>query len=96
MDVFSSTLGAENKSIEDVIGKWSGTIAIVGKKSDQPSKEDCLILTGFYPSLFDLNGYFRSVFNVFNIARNRIRTNNIIQIALDKVVGYQAMSTLMF
>ena len=34
MDVFSSTLGAESKPVEEIIEKWSGQVVIVGKKSN--------------------------------------------------------------
>ena len=95
MDVFSSTLGAENKSIEDVIGKWSGTIAIVGKKSDQPSKERLFDFDWFLPELVRFKWLFAVAF-LMSLILHGIAFAPIIfiQIALDKVVGYQAMSTL--
>ena len=50
MDVFSSTLGAENKSIEDVIESGQEH-CYSWKKSDQPSKERLFDFDWFLPEL---------------------------------------------
>ena len=88
MDVFSSTLGAENKSIEEVIERWSGTIVIVGKKSDQPSKERLFDFDWFLPEFVRFKWLFFVAF-LMSLILHGIAFAPIIfiQIALDKVVG---------
>ncbi len=95
MDVFSSTLGAEKKAIEEVIEEWSGRIVIIGKKSDQPSKERLFDFDWFLPEFARFKWLFVVAF-LMSLILHGIAFAPIIfiQISLDKVVGYQAMSTL--
>ena len=70
-------------------------IAIVGKKSDQPSKERLFDFDWFLPELVRFKWLFFVAF-LMSLILHGIAFAPIIfiQIALDKVVGYQAISTL--
>ena len=95
MDVFSSTLGIEEKSAEETLNNWSGKVALVGKKSDQASKERLFDSYWFIPEVTRFKWLFLVAFLMSLVLHGIAFTPIIfIQISLDKVVGYQAMSTL--
>ncbi len=95
MDVFSSTLGPTQIEFSEFIETWTGSVVLIGRKSDVPSMDRSFDYDWFIPEIMRFKWLFAMAF-VMSLILHSIAFAPIIfiQISLDKVVGYQATATL--
>ncbi|OUV99531.1 MAG: hypothetical protein CBD16_08045 [Betaproteobacteria bacterium TMED156] len=95
IDVFSSTLGPKEVEFSEFLKSWTGSVVLVGKKSDIPSMDRSFDYDWFLPEIMRFKWLFAMAF-VMSLIIHSIAFAPIIfiQISLDKVVGYQATATL--
>ncbi len=95
MDVFSSTLGPKDVEFSEFIKTWTGSVVLIGRKTDVPSMDRSFDYDWFLPEIMRFKWLFSMAF-LMSLILHSIAFAPIIfiQISLDKVVGYQATSTL--
>ena len=95
LDVFSSTLGSKDIEFSEFIKTWTGSVALIGRKTDVPSMDRPFDYDWFLPEIFKFKWLFVMAF-LMSLILHSIAFAPIIfiQISLDKVVGYQATATL--
>ncbi|HIB20556.1 MAG TPA: ATP-binding cassette domain-containing protein, partial [Rhodospirillales bacterium] len=81
--------------IKEFVDTWSGQIVLVSRSSGEASKDRIFDWKWFLPELYRFKGIMAMTFIVSLIVHALgVAPIIYIQISLDKVLGYQAMSTL--
>tara|TARA_E500000178_G_C17004343_1_gene747370 strand:- start:101 stop:2245 length:2145 start_codon:yes stop_codon:yes gene_type:complete len=95
MDVFASTLAPRDIELSEFLKTWTGSIVLIGRKTDVPSMDRSFDYDWFLPELMRFKWLFAMAF-LMSLILHSIAFAPIIfiQISLDKVVGYQATATL--
>ena len=95
MDVFASTLAPKDIELSEFLKTWTGSIVLIGRKTDVPSMDRSFDYDWFLPELMRFKWLFAMAF-LMSLILHSIAFAPIIfiQISLDKVVGYQATATL--
>ena len=95
IDVFASTLGPKNVEFSEFFKTWTGSVVLIGRKTDIPSMDRSFDYDWFLPELMRFKWLFAMAF-LMSLILHSIAFAPIIfiQISLDKVVGYQATATL--
>lgn len=95
MDVFASTLGPKDVEFSEFLETWTGSVVLIGRKTDVPSMDRSFGYDWFLPELMRFKWLFAMAF-LMSLILHSIAFAPIIfiQISLDKVVGYQATATL--
>ena len=95
IDPMDPTAQPERFDIKEFVDTWSGQIVLVSRSSGEDSKDRIFDWKWFLPELYRFKGIMAMTFIVSLIVHALgVAPIIYIQISLDKVLGYQAMSTL--
>ena len=95
IDPMDPTAQPERFSLSEFVGDWSGQIVLISRSSGEASKDRVFDWKWFLPELYRFKGIMAMTFIVSLIVHALgVAPIIYIQISLDKVLGYQAVSTL--
>ena len=95
IDPMDPTAQPERMGFPEFVDAWSGQIVLVSRSSGEASKDRVFDWKWFLPELYRFKGIMATTFIVSLIVHALgVAPIIYIQISLDKVLGYQAMSTL--
>ena len=95
VDPMDPTAKAERHGLKEFLDDWSGQIVLVSRSSGEAAKDRIFDWKWFLPELWRFKGIMAMTFIVSLIIHGLgVAPIIYIQISLDKVLGYQAVSTL--
>ena len=95
IDPMDPTAKPTRISLSEFIDGWSGQVVLVSRSSGEAAKDRAFDWKWFLPELYRFKGIMAVTFLISLILHGTALAPIIyIQIALDKVLGYEAMSTL--
>ena len=95
IDPMDPTAKPTRISLSEFIDGWSGQVVLVSRSSGETAKDRTFDWKWFLPELYRFKGIMAVTFLISLILHGTALAPIIyIQIALDKVLGYEAMSTL--